>query len=184
MVVALPFNLGIGGAVQTGYRYAREHGYDAAVQVDGDGQHDPAEIPKLLEPIRRGEADLVAGSRFVPGAAVYRGSVPRRVGSLHFAWLLSAILRRPVTDPTSGFRAAGRRAMALFAEDYPTDYPEVDSLVLLWKNGLRSVEVPADMVPRRGGVSSISPRRALYYMVKVTLSVVVQLLRRGKRVGP
>lgn len=180
-VVSLPFNLGIGGAVQTGYLYARERGYDVAVQVDGDGQHDPGEIRVLLPGLGDGRADLVAGSRFLADSPPYRSSLPRRAGILYFSWLLSPILGRRVTDPSSGFRAAGRRAIALFAERYPSDYPEVDSLVLLWKHGLRSAEVPVGMAQRQGGHSSISWPRAVYYMIKVTLSIAVHLLRRSGR---
>lgn len=179
-VVRLPFNLGIGGAVQTGYLFARDHGYDVAVQVDADGQHDPQEISKLLQPLASGSADLVGGSRFLQTSSEYRSSLPRRMGILYFSWLLSAILGRRVTDPSSGFRAAGSRAIRLFAEKYPTDYPEVDSLVLLWKQALRSVEVPVRMDQRQGGQSSISALRALYYMIKVTLSIGIHLLRRSE----
>lgn len=175
-VLALPFNLGIGGAVQTGYQYARDRGYDVAVQVDADGQHLPSELSKLLEPLARGEADLVAGSRFAAGGA-YPSSLPRRAGIWYFAWLLTAVLGRRVTDPTSGFRAANRRVIDLFAGEYPTDYPEVDSLVLLHRRGLRSREVPVTMAPRQGGKSSISWFRSLYYMAKVSLSVVIQVVR-------
>lgn len=176
-VASLPFNLGIGGAVQTGYLYARNRGYDVAVQVDADGQHAPAEIPKLLAPLQRGDADLVGGSRFLQASHPYRATLARRAGILYFAWLLSAVLRRRVTDPSSGFRAANRAAIELFADRYPTDYPEVDSLVLLWKNGLRSAEVPVRMDKRQEGRSSIESRHAAYYLVKVTLSIVIQLLR-------
>ncbi|MBI5014207.1 MAG: glycosyltransferase family 2 protein [Deltaproteobacteria bacterium] len=176
-VLSLPFNLGIGGAVQTGYLYARDNGYDVAVQVDGDGQHDPAEIPNLLAPLSEGTAEVVGGSRFLGRRSTYRASVARRLGIFYFAWVLSALFRRSVTDPTSGFRAANRRAIELFADEYPTDYPEVDSLVLLWRNGLRSLEVPVEMASRQGGQSSISWPRAVYYMIKVTLSIGVHLLR-------
>ncbi len=175
-VLALPFNLGIGGAVQTGYQYARDRGYDVAVQIDADGQHLPSELSKLLEPLARGEADLVAGSRFAAGGA-YPSSLPRRAGIWYFAWLLTAVLGRRVTDPTSGFRAANRRVIDLFAGEYPTDYPEVDSLVLLKRRGLRSMEAPVTMAPRQGGKSSISWFRSLYYMAKVSLSVVIQVVR-------
>ncbi|MHB8762941.1 MAG: glycosyltransferase family 2 protein [Deferrisomatales bacterium] len=176
-VLSLPFNLGIGGAVQTGYQYARDLGYDVAVQVDADGQHPPAELPKLLGPLVAGGADLVAGSRFLPGAGAYRAGPARRAGILYFAWLLSAVTGRRVTDPTSGFRAVNRRVIEVFASDYPPDYPEVDSLVLLHRRALRGIEVPVRMDPRQGGQSSISWARSMYYMVKVTLSVFVQLLR-------
>ncbi|GAB4257115.1 MAG: glycosyltransferase family 2 protein [Deferrisomatales bacterium] len=180
-VVSLPFNLGIGGAVQTGYLYAKENGYDAAVQVDADGQHDPQEIHRLLEPLSRGEADFVAGSRFLNGSSPYPVSLPRRMGICYFSWLLTALLRTRVTDPTSGFRAGNRQVILLFAEEYPTDYPEVETLVLLHRNGLRTAEVPVRMAPRQGGQSSISFGRAAYYMVKVTLGVFVQMIRGRSR---
>jgi glycosyltransferase involved in cell wall biosynthesis len=126
-VVRLPYNLGIGGAVQTGYQYARDRGCQLAVQIDGDGQHDPREVSKLLEPILGGRADMVVGSRF---AGVYRSSFPRRIGSRVFAWIVSLIVRQRVTDTTSGFRAVNRRGIVLFASDYPHDYPEVEATVL------------------------------------------------------
>ena len=122
-VVRLPFNLGIGGAVQTGYRYAREHGFDVAVQVDGDGQHDARELAALLAPVLAGDADLAVGSRFADGSGAYRAPLPRRIGIRLFARTISRITGQRVTDTTSGFRAANRRAIALFAEDYPHDSP-------------------------------------------------------------
>lgn len=179
-VISLPFNLGIGGAVQTGYIYAREHGYDAAVQVDADGQHSPQDIPNLLEELQKCEADIVGGSRFLPGSGSYACSLPRRMGIFYFSWLLSLVLRHRVTDPTSGFRAANKKAISLFAQDYPSDYPEVDSLVMLCRSGLSSMEVPVKMESRQGGRSSISFFGAFYYMIKVTLSIGIQLLRSSE----
>src|SRR4249919_371197 len=130
IVVSLPYNVGIGGAVQTGYQYALQHGFDVAVQVDGDGQHDPLEIPHLLEPLLDGRADMVVGSRFAPGGG-YRGTPLRRVGIHLFAAIVSLIVRARVTDTTSGFRAVNRKAIGLFAADYPHDYPEVEATVVL-----------------------------------------------------
>lgn len=171
LVLTLPFNMGIGAAVQTGYRYARDARAQVAVQMDADGQHDPAAISTLLDPIRRQQADLVVGSRFIqPGG--FRSSVVRRAGISLLAWLTGVILRRPVTDPTSGFRACGPRAIALFAETYPPDYPEPESLVSAVRQGLRIEEVAVTMRPRAIGVSSISPLRAVYYMSKVVSALL------------
>ena len=176
-VVRLPFNLGIGGAVQTGYRFAREHGFDVAVQIDGDGQHDAAELRALLAPVLSGEADLAVGSRFA-GIGGYRAPLLRRVGIRLFARTISRIVGQRVTDTTSGFRAANRRAIALFADDYPHDYPEVETTVMVVKERLRLVEVPVAMRVRAAGRSSITPGRSVYYMAKVSLALFVGLFRR------
>src|SRR5205814_9419717 len=176
-VIRLPFNLGIGGAMQTGYRYAFEHGFDVAVQVDGDGQHDPAELPKILEPLLDGEADLVVGSRFAGGGA-YRSTAVRRIGIRIFASVVSAVVRQRVTDTTSGFRAVNRKGIALFAADYPHDYPEVEATVMCVKHKLRLTEVPVAMRERSGGQSSITAIRSVYYMTKVLLAIFVGLFRR------
>ncbi|HEY7207769.1 MAG TPA: glycosyltransferase family 2 protein [Gaiellaceae bacterium] len=177
-VVRLPFNLGIGGAMQTGFRYAFEHGYDVAVQVDGDGQHDPAELPKILAPLIAGEADLVVGSRFT-GEGEFRSTALRRVGIRVFAWTVSRIVGQRVTDTTSGFRAVGRRGIALFAADYPHDYPEVEATVMVAKARLRLLEVPVSMRERAGGRSSITTLGSVYYMAKVMLALFVGLFRRS-----
>jgi len=176
-VVRLPFNLGIGGAVQTGYRYAFEHGFDVAMQVDGDGQHDPAQLPLILGPLLDGEADLVVGSRFA-GAGAYRAPLLRRAGIGLFARVVSAVVRQRVTDTTSGFRAVNRKAIALFAADYPHDYPEVEATVMCVKHRLRLKEVPVAMRERGGGRSSITAPRSIYYMAKVLLAIFVGLFRR------
>ena len=176
-VVRLPYNLGIGGAVQTGFQYARNHGFQIAVQIDGDGQHDPKEVSKLLEPLLDDTADMVVGTRF--GDAVgYRGARARRLGMRIFAFVVSLIVRQRVTDTTSGFRAVNRRGIVLFAADYPHDYPEVEATVLVFKHRLRMVEVPISMRERAGGRSSITAVRSLYYMVKVSLALFVSLFRR------
>jgi glycosyltransferase involved in cell wall biosynthesis len=177
-VVRLPFNLGIGAAVQTGFRYALEHGYDVAVRLDGDGQHDPAELPKLLEPLARDEADVVTGSRFRELDGGYRPPVARRLGISWFARLVSMLSGQRVTDTTSGFQALNARGIALFASDYPSDYPEVEATVLLLKHRLRLVEVPVRMREREHGSSSITVIRSLYYAVKVTLALIVAMGRR------
>ncbi len=176
-VVRLPYNLGIGGTVQTGLQYAREHGFDVAVQVDGDGQHDPSEIAKLLEPILEGRADMVVGTRFAAGGG-YRGTPARRIGIRIFAAIVSLLVRARVTDTTSGFRAVNRKAIRLFAADYPHDYPEVEATVLLVRNRLRMVEVPVQMRVRESGHSSITALQAAYYMIKVLLALFVGLFRR------
>jgi len=176
-VVRLPFNLGIGGAVQTGYRYAFEHGFDVAVQVDGDGQHDPAQLPLILGPLLDGEADLVVGSRFA-GAGKYRSTATRRIGITIFARVVSAVVRQRVTDTTSGFRAVNRKGIQLFAADYPHDYPEVEATVMCVKHRLRLVEVPVTMRERAGGRSSITAASSIYYMAKVLLAIFVGLFRR------
>jgi glycosyltransferase involved in cell wall biosynthesis len=178
-VVKLPFNLGIGGAMQTGYRFAFENGFDLAVQIDGDGQHDPRELPKILEPILSADADLVVGSRFAGERTSYRVPFARRVGISVFAWTVSAIVRQRVTDTTSGFRAVNRLGIALFAADYPHDYPEVEATVMVHKHRLRLREVPVSMRERTAGVSSINALRSIYYMVKVLLAIFVALFRRS-----
>jgi len=179
IVVRMPFNVGIGGAVQTGYQYALERGVDLAVQVDGDGQHDPREIPRLLEPLLDERADMVVGSRFAPGGG-YRGTPLRRVGIHIFAAIVSLLVRARMTDTTSGFRAVNRKAIRLFALDYPSDYPEVEATVLLVRHGLRMLEVPVQMRVRETGRSSITALRSVYYMVKVLLALFIGLFRRYK----
>ena len=177
IVLDLPFNLGIGGAMQTGYRYAYEKGYDIAIQVDADGQHDPAEIPKLLEVLEAGRADMVVGSRFV-GESRYKASVMRRLGISLLSGVISIINRQIITDPTSGFRAANRRAMELFVADYPQDYPEPEVLVLLGRCGLKIEEVGVEINPRFYGESSITRIRSAYYMIKVLLAIFVDIFKR------
>ncbi len=177
-VLRLPFNLGIGGAVQTGFRYAFERGYDLAVRVDGDGQHDPAQLAAVVAPVLRGEADIAVGSRFAADAGGYRSSRSRRLGIRVLAGVVSRIAGQRVTDTTSGFQALNRRGIALFARDYPHDYPEVEATVMVFRHRLRLVEVPVAMRERGGGRSSITTLRSIYYMVKVLLALFVGLFRR------
>jgi glycosyltransferase involved in cell wall biosynthesis len=177
IVLRLPYNVGIGGAVQTGYQFAAEHGYDVAIQIDGDGQHDPREIVKLLEPLLAGEADMVAGTRFAGGEG-YRSSATRRIGIAMLAKAVSLIVRQRVTDPTSGFRAANRRTLELFAADYPHDYPEAEATVLVHRHHLRIAEVPVQMRARAEGSSSIRGLYSMVYMGKVLLALFVSLFRR------
>jgi glycosyltransferase involved in cell wall biosynthesis len=176
-VLRLPFNLGIGGAVQTGYQYALDNGFELAVQVDGDGQHNPQEIARLVDPILEGKADMVVGTRFVEGGG-YRGTRLRRVGIHLFAGVVSLMVGQRVTDTTSGFRAVNRKGIRLFAADYPHDYPEVEATVLLARHRLRMVEVPVVMRIRETGSSSITALRSVYYMVKVLLALFIGLFRR------
>jgi glycosyltransferase involved in cell wall biosynthesis len=176
-VVSLPFNLGIGGAVQTGYLVALEGGYEVAVQVDGDGQHPARELPRLAAAVASEGADLVVGSRFLLPTP-YRAPFTRRVGMRFFARVVSRLLGVRITDTTSGFRAAGPHAIRLFAEAYPHDYPEVEAVVVAARTGLKVVEIPVAMRERRGGRSSITPIRSAYYVVKVLLAVLMEMVRK------
>lgn len=178
-VLTLSCNLGIGGAVQTGYRYAAERGYRLAAQMDGDGQHLPEEMDRMRLALTRSGADMVVGSRFVERRG-FQSSRARRMGIALLAGLLTRLLGREVTDPTSGFRLCGPRAIALFASDYPTDYPEVEALVEMDNEGLRCIEVPVVMRERLTGKSSISPFKSVYYMCKVTVAVLIAKTRKKK----
>jgi glycosyltransferase involved in cell wall biosynthesis len=182
-VIRLPFNLGIGGAMQSGYVFALEQGYEVAVQVDADGQHDPRHIYELLAQLRTDpQLNMVTGSRFLErDGDGYRSSAARRVGIRLFARVVSLITGQRVTDPTSGFRMTDRRGIELFARDYPQDYPEIEAILLLHAHRLRSREIPVTMRPRVAGQSSISSSRSVYYMVKVLLAVFVGLFRARPR---
>jgi glycosyltransferase involved in cell wall biosynthesis len=180
-VLRLPFNVGIGGAVQTGFRYALAHDADLAVRLDGDGQHDPGELAKLVAPIERGEADLVIGSRFIDGRGSYRPPFARRLGIRIFARLVSLLGGQRVTDTTSGFVALDRVGIELFAAQYPHDYPEVEATLVALRSGLRLAQVQVDMRVRESGTSSITFVRSLYYIVKVMLALLVASLRRYPR---
>jgi len=176
-VMRLPFNLGIGGAVQAGFLYASENDYDYMVQVDGDGQHLPEELPKLFEAMEEDpELDMVCGSRFLTDTG-YPAPISRRTGIHVFAFLLSRIVGQRVSDPTSGFRLYNRKGIALFARDYPHDYPEVEAVLLVHFHRLRMREVPVRMLRRGGGVSSIRSGKSLYYMIKVLLAISIGLVR-------
>jgi glycosyltransferase involved in cell wall biosynthesis len=178
-VLRHPFNLGIGGAVQTGFRYALEEGFDVALRLDSDGQHDPAELPKLLVPLLAGEADIVVGSRFAGDDRSYRPPFARRIGIRVFAAVVSLLVRQRVTDTTSGFQAVNRLGIRLFASDLPHDYPEVEATVMVVRHKLRLAEVPVLMRERAGGRSSITAVGSVYYMVKVSLALFVGLFRRS-----
>jgi glycosyltransferase involved in cell wall biosynthesis len=177
IVLDLPFNLGIGGAMQAGYQYAYEKGYDIAIQVDGDGQHDPKEIGKLLKALEEKKIDMAIGSRFI-GDLGYKASAMRRVGISILSQVLSIIVRQKITDPTSGFRAASRKAIQLFASNYPQDYPEPEVVILLHQCHLKMEEVPVGMSERYSGESSITKIKSIYYMVKVLLAIFVDCFKK------
>lgn len=177
VVLDLPFNLGIGGAMQAGYKYANEKGFDIAIQIDGDGQHDPREVQKLLDILKSGKVDIVIGSRFT-GGSEFKSSSMRRIGIFILSRVISTIVGQEVTDPTSGFRAVNWKAIRLFASDYPQDYPEPESLVLLHKAGLKIGEISVKMRERFSGESSITKFRSVYYMVKVLLAIFVDCFKK------
>ena len=169
-VLDLPQNLGIGGAVQAGHKYAQRFGYDVDIQVDGDGQHDPTFIPKLVELIEDG-ADLAIGSRFVEQTDGFQSTFMRRVGIRWLTFWIRLFTGKSVTDPTSGFRASGRKAIDLFCASYPADYPEPESIALAMKLGLDVREASVEMLERQGGKSSIGGLSSAYYMIKVSLAI-------------
>jgi glycosyltransferase involved in cell wall biosynthesis len=182
-VVSLPFNLGIGGAMQTGYRYASLHGYDIAVQVDGDGQHRPGEVWRLVKKLMETESDLVVGSRFLE-AGRYRQSFTRWVGISMLGSLIKVLSGLTVTDCTSGFRVANRRVIRAFAHWYPEDYPEPEVILLLHRAGFKITEQPVRMRQRRAGMTSIPLTRGLFYVLKVITALLLDMARepwpRGK----
>ena len=172
----LPINLGIGGAVQTGYKYAYENGYDVAIQVDGDGQHDVHYLADMLHMMQEQGADMVIGSRFIEKEGL-QSSKLRRVGISYFTFLIHLLTGITITDPTSGFRMINRNVMALYAKDYPRDYPEPESVVALLKRKMKVKEIPVVMRERQGGVSSIHMKRSVYYMIKVSLAILIEWIR-------
>lgn len=177
-VISLPYNMGIGSAVQCGFLFAKERGYHFAVQVDGDGQHPAREIPSLLAALQDG-VDVAIGSRFLQSTA-YRPPFFRALGIKVFSILVSAIVGKKVYDTTSGFRAINRKAIVLLSETYPHDYPEVEALITLHRNGMEFDEIPVEMNNRQEGKSSISATAGAYYMLKVTLAVLVAVIKRRK----
>lgn len=179
-VISLPFNLGIGGAVQTGFKFARDYGFDYMVQVDGDGQHDVNYIEKIMDPVIQGQADMVIGSRFLPPFLGYRSSTIRRVGINFFANLISFLSGYKTTDPTSGFRAFNRRMIEIFAQYYPQDFPEPEAIVVAQRHRAKVIEMPVVMRKRAAGHSSIRYFRTLYYMIKVTFAILLDKLKKKK----
>ena len=180
-VLALPYHLGLGGCVQAGYRLAFELGYDCVIRLDGDGQHDPRDVPKILAVLEREGCEMVIGSRFVDGGGEHTGML-RALGILFFRGVLRPILGRPVRDPTSGFVGVNRTALQLFSRSFPLEYPEIEALVVLQRKKFRFVEVPSRMRPRRAGRSTITAVKSLYYMAHVLLGVFVNVLKfEGRR---
>lgn len=176
-VIHLPCNLGIGGAVQTGFKYARLQSYDTVLQFDGDGQHLASEIAPLLNPIENDLADVVIGSRFGPDTKGFKSTPVRRIGIKIFSHLNSLITRQRITDNTSGFRAYNKKALHFLAEYYPADYPEPEAVIILGKNGFRMKEIPVQMLERQGGQSSIRGFATVYYMLKVLLGIFMGAMR-------
>lgn len=176
-VINLPVNLGIGGGVQTGYLYAWQNGYDIAVQFDGDGQHNAAYLNEMAEKLVSENLDMVIGSRYIKKEG-FQSSGIRRVGIRYFTWLIHLVTGKKITDPTSGMRMVNKDIIALYAKKYPKDYPEPESVVTILKQGKKVEETAVRMNAREEGVSSISPGKSVYYMIKVTLAILIAALRR------
>lgn len=176
-VIHLPVNLGIGGAVQTGYLYAARNGYDIAVQVDGDGQHDPQFLSKMADYMEAEHADMVIGSRFIDKEG-FQSSGARRVGIKYFTMLIKLLTGTKITDPTSGLRMVNREIIEFFAEEYPKDYPEPESVVAILRRKKKVLEIPVIMRERSGGVSSISMKKSVYYMIRVSLAILIERIRK------
>ena len=177
-VVELPCNLGYGGAVQAGFKVALARGYDIVIQMDADGQHDPASVRDLLSPVLRDQADVAIGSRFL-GEASYRIPALRRIGMDVFGRIVTFVTRRRFSDPTSGYQAMNRKAIAFFARDnYPSDFPDADTIILLVLAGFRVQEVPVVMRARTSGASMHSNLKAFYYVSKMLLAIFMVLVRR------
>lgn len=176
-VIRLPYNLGIGGAVQTGFRLAADENYEAAVQIDGDAQHDPRYLEAVLTPVLNGELDLCIGSRFLSHESGFKSTFARRFGIRFFSVLLSSLTGVHLTDPTSGFRASGPRLIRFFADYYPVDFPEPEAIQIAKRLHARIGEVPVRMRKRLGGISSIRMFKTLYYMVKVTLAILIDTIK-------
>jgi glycosyltransferase involved in cell wall biosynthesis len=175
-VIDMPVNVGIGAAMQTGYLYACRNGYEVAVQLDGDGQHDPAELYKIVDPVIQGAVDCCIGSRFLQKTS-YRSGLSRRMGIKFFSWMIHWMIGKKYTDPTSGFRAVNRRIIERFASSYPEDYPEVEAIVLLERHQFRIREVSVLMHARQAGHSSITWFKSMYYMIKVSLAIFITRIR-------
>jgi len=179
VLLNLPVNLGIGGAVQTGFKYAWENGFDYVVQVDGDGQHPPGEIHKLIEKMEETQADVVIGSRFMNKTG-YQSSQLRRIGIKHFSFLIKLLCHQKIFDTTSGFRLINKKTLSIVQACYPDEYPEPESLILFALKGLKVKEVPVEMISRLQGKSSIRAFNTLYYMIKVSFAVCFTYLRYQK----
>ncbi len=170
--ISLPANLGIGGGVQSGYIYAVQNDYDIAIQIDGDGQHNPAYIEKLIEPIISGETDIAIGSRFIEKKG-FQTSFMRRLGINFISFVIKMCCGVKVTDTTSGFRASNKAATKFFSLNYAQDYPEPEAIVSASLSGFKIKDVAVEMNEREGGVSSINAKRSIYYMIKVSLALII-----------
>lgn len=179
-VISHVCNLGIGGAVQTGFKYTCEREYDIAVQVDADGQHNPQDISKLVEPIVNGEADVVIGSRYIEKSG-FQTNLARRLGMFFFGVLTSIIVKKRITDTTSGFRAANREAMEFLAKEYPIDFPDAETIIILHYAGFRVKEIPIKIRERFSGKSSTNLLKSFYYPFKVMISIIAVLLMEKPR---
>ena len=175
-VISLPVNLGIGGGVQTGYLYELRNGYDIAVQFYGDGQHNAAYLEQMSEKLQNEDLDMVIGSRYIEKEG-FQSSGLRRIGIRYFTMLIRILTGKRITDPTSGMRMVNRRVIAEFSQDYPKDYPEPESVVTLLKRNRKVEEVPVLMNERVNGISSISMRNSVYYMIKVSLAIFMAVIR-------
>lgn len=176
-VLNLPINLGIGGAVQTGFLYAYTNGYDYAVQFDGDGQHDARYLQRMRDYMAEQKADMLIGSRFLEKEG-FQSTGMRRFGIRYFSVLIKLLTGVTITDPTSGMRMINRDIIALYSESYPKDYPEPESVVSIINRGKKVLEYPVEMRKRMEGTSSISPLKSVYYMIKVTLAILIEMLRK------
>ena len=176
-VIDLPLNLGIGGAVQTGYLYACQNGYDIAVQFDGAGQHDAKYLNEMAETLVKEQADMVIGSRFIEKEG-FQSSFTRRLGIRYFTFLIKILTGQKITDPTSGYRMCNRKIIELFAGNYPKDYPEPETTTWILRKKLKVLEIPVIMRAREEGVSSISLKKSFYYMFKVTMAIIIERTRR------
>lgn len=179
-VLNLPINLGIGGAVQTGYKYARENDYDIAVQIDGDGQHNPMYIEDMIEQMTQEDADVVIGSRFINKEG-FQSSAARRAGINMLSALIKVCTGRRIYDVTSGYRLVNKRFISIFADDYSRDYPEPEAIVTAVMWGGKIIETPVVMNERESGTSSINFRKSFYYMIKVTLAIIIRRISYGIR---
>ena len=179
-ILSLPHHLGLGGCVQAGYKLAYQLGFEYVIRVDGDGQHDPADIPRILERLRSSRCEMVIGSRFVNGEAAHNG-LARSLGIRFFRMVLRPILGKPVHDPTSGFVGVNRRALDVFSRSFPLEYPEIEALVVLQRKRFRFEEVPVKMLSRRAGRSSITAVKSFYYIAHVLLGVFVNVLKYDRR---
>lgn len=179
-VLPLPHHLGLGGCVQAGYKLAYDLGYEYVIRVDGDGQHDPDDIPGIFEALQASGCEMVIGSRFIDHEAAYT-SLIRSIGIRFFRLVLRPILGKDVRDPTSGFVGVNRKALEVFSRSFPLEYPEIEALVVLQRKAFRFVEVPVHVLPRKSGRSSITPLKSIYYIVHVLLGVFANVLRLRPR---